>query len=200
MSSRPSEQRPHPDYAMFDTFARRDSSPSVSELLNLSRLHLHQIVRVDSHEYAPCFACRDSPLYDSFGDVVHQLRGNTIYLSTLSESPLYDLFHELGHFVAKYFNLIAQPGQPPGSWERSNSRLVAQVEYGRHWSGYLNQFARQQPDFSFNAASELWAELFMLRHLHPHAEEVKLIEDALAKIQSTKAMHAITSLANAVRR
>lgn len=135
----------------------------LSRLLALCEQHLTGIVSVQGYEYTSCYLWHDRPLYDSFGDTIKVLSGDTIYLNEKSLSLNGDLFHELGHVVARKFNLVGHSENSyQGTWENNNAKLIAQVAKQRHWSQYLNLFSLNHDDFKANAASELWAELFML--------------------------------------
>ena len=80
-----------------------------------------------------------------------------------------------------------------------NSRLIAQVTERNHWSSYLNLFAMNQEDFKTNAASELWAELFMLWHLQPDLPEAKLIDTTMSHVNKNPDCLSIAALASEVR-
>ena len=86
-----------------------------------------------------------------------------------------------------------------GIWDSDNQRLIAQVKQRTHWSSYLNLFALNQEDFIANAASELWAELFMLWHLHPELPEARLLDSTMVSLQPLPMFAGIQSLASAIR-
>ena len=54
-------------------------------------------------------------------------------------------------------------------------------------------------NFKMNAASELWAELFMIRHLQPDLPEAQLIDDTMKSVGRNPDCRAIAGLANKVR-
>lgn len=177
-----------------------DSTPELTSLLSLCEQQLSEIVDVQSYEYAPCYLWHDRPLYNDFGEQIEVLRGNTIYLHNKSSSPGSDLFHELGHLIGRRHHTVGnRENGYSGSWEQQNSRLIAQVTQQMHWSSYLNLFAATQGDFKLNAASELWAELFMLWHLYPHLPEAALINDTMTSLQKQADCISIAALANEIR-
>ena len=176
----------------------------LSRLLALCEQHLTGIVSVQGYEYTSCYLWHDRPLYDSFGDTIKVLSGDTIYLNEESLSLNGDLFHELGHVVARKFNLVGHSENSyQGTWENNNAKLIAQVAQQRHWSQYLNLFSLNHDDFKANAASELWAELFMLWHLYPDQSETELIRTTMRTLNhqqcSADACGAIRKLAAALR-
>jgi len=136
-------------------------------------------------------------LYDEFGDKIKDLRGNTIYLDEQSLSLEHDLFHELGHLFARRHNLVGHSENGyQGSWENNNTQLIARVCQQNHWSGYLNLFSVQQQDFATKAASELWAELFMLRLLHPDYPEAELLDPEMQAFIRDPVYLAVKALAD----
>ncbi len=169
---------------------------SLARIMALSNRLLADIVRVDAYEYAPCYLWYDSPLYNEFGEAVATLPGDTIYLQQDSATPVRDLFHELGHVVSRYCDLIgnAENGYR-GTWEDSNRKLIAEVSAQRHWSEYLNLFSISHSNFGANAASEVWAELFMMWHLFPHCAEARLLDAAMDSLQGQAVCDAVTGLA-----
>ncbi len=152
------------------------------------------------YEFASCYLWHDRPLYNDFGEQIRVLQGDTIYLYEHSTSPATDLFHELGHLVGRNCNVIGhRENGYAGSWQQNNQKLIAQVTQQRHWSIYLNTFACAQSEFKANAASELWAELFMLWHLYPARAESRLIDNEMQKLQSNSACASILQLSQSLR-
>ena len=138
---------------------------------------LNWFVGVRWHQYASCYVWTDCPIYDSLGEVIGHHRGNTIYIDRAAGFERQDLLHELGHAVGRHFDIVGHhENHYTGAWDRRARRLVGAVTSGRHWSRYLNWHAAQTRDFAFSAASEVWAELFMLFYLYPQLPEAKLIE------------------------
>ena len=162
----------------------------------LCHLQLGKIVGVKTYNYAPCYLWHDRPLYNEFGEQIEVLAGDTIYLHDQSSTPESDLFHELGHFVGRTLSVIGNSENGfNGSWEQKNTRLIAQVTQQLHWSAYLNLFSTNRADFKMNAASELWAELFMLWHLQPEMPEARLIDSAMKDLEHKAECIAIANLA-----
>ena len=174
----------------------RPRNPGLDDIVALGNRILGDIVALDSYEYAPCYLWYDRPLYDDFGEAIRHLQGDTIYLYQQSETPLRDLFHELGHVVGRKCQLVgnAENGYR-GSWDRDNGKLIAEVREQRHWSGYLNLFALSREDFHAHAASELWAELFMLWHLQPASDEAGLLEQPMQDLREDPVYSVIACLA-----
>lgn len=169
---------------------------SIRRILALCKSGLAGIVDVEVYDYAPCYLWHDRPLYDCFGDEICRLKGNTIYLYRDSTHPVRDLFHELGHVVGRKCDLVGHAGNGfRGSWERRNRRLIAQVAGRRHWSRYLNLLAVARDDFSLNAASEIWAELFMLWHLYPQSHEARLLDEPMQSLRDHSVCSAVAKLA-----
>ena len=175
------------------SFSRKHS---IARIRSLCRRYLAGVVAVECYEFAPCYLWYDRALYDEFGEPVRQFRGDTIYLQETSSTPLRDLFHELGHVVGRKCNQVghAENGYR-GDWERDNARLIGQVSARRHWSAYLNLLPLQHEQFRISAASEVWAELFMLWHLHPDSAEARLLDGAMTKLQQNPVCAAVARLA-----
>jgi len=175
-------------------------SVPLQRLTTLCREHLGELVHVETYEYASCYLWHDRPLYNDYGEQILHLRGNTIYLYRDSSSPNTDLFHELGHFAGRVCNFVGHKENGyHGEWQQHNTRLIAQVTEQRHWSQYLNDFAGSLPEFKSNAASELWAELFMLYHLYPSQPEAQLIEQTMQRQADDPILLAVCGLAEALR-
>ena len=169
------------------------------KLIALCKAHLHNI-NIRSYEFAPCYLWHDRPLYNAFGEQIRQLKGDTIYLYEESGSPDSDLFHELGHMVGRKLNMVGHSENGyHGQWESRQSKLIAEVTQHNHWSDYLNHFAAAQDNFSSRAASELWAELFMLWHLYPSKPEAKLLDSTMHPLQSNDMCAKIFALARLLR-
>ncbi|MDJ0778830.1 MAG: hypothetical protein QNJ85_13270 [Gammaproteobacteria bacterium] len=169
---------------------------SIHRIAELCREYLASVVDVEYYEFAPCYLWYDRPLYDCFGEPIRQLRGDTIYLHEQSSTPARDLFHELGHVVGRKCNQVGHSENGyRGDWEQQNARLIGLVSERRHWSGYLNLLPLNHGDFKTNAASEVWAELFMLWHLHPESAEARLLDNAMARLAQTPVCAAIAGLA-----
>lgn len=176
------------------------SNPNIPKLLAQCRLHLADVVAVSTYEYTPCYLWYDRPLFDSFGDEIHRLPGDTIYLYEHSTTPVQDLLHELGHVVGRKCDLVGHSKNGyRGSWETENKNLIRLISANRHWSQYLNDFARSQKDFRWNAASEIWAELFMLWHLYSHSAEAELANAQMQTLQHEPTCRAIGILAAELR-
>ena len=178
------------------------SSPTVpiEALVAIGNRHLDALVRVDVYDYASCYLWHDRPLFNEFGEAIAELRGETIYLFRASETPVRDLFHELGHVIARRHRLVGNSENGfNGSWEKDNAKLIAEICAQRHWSGYLNLYALSHPEFAMNAASELWAELFMLWHLHPECDEARLLDAGMRALEDQADFAAIAGLAGELK-
>lgn len=172
---------------------------SIGQILRLCKSGLAGVVDVDVYDYAPCYLWYDRPIYDAFGDELCRLKGDTVYLHRNSTTPLRDLYHELGHVVGRKCDLVGHADNGyRGSWERRNRRLIAEVCGTRHWSSYLNLLAVAREDFRTHAASEIWAELFMLWHLHPDSPEAKLLDEWIRAVRDHPVYAAIAGLASAL--
>ncbi len=185
---------------MFIRAMANSKTPELKKLLALCDLHLNEIVDVKCYSYTSCYLWHDRPLFNDFGEQIEVLSGNTIYLDRQSPSLTSDLFHELGHLISRQYQLTGnRENCYQGSWEQQNGRLIAEVAEQRHWSSYLNLFALNQENFKMNAASELWAELFMLWHLQQHQPEARLIDTSMSRINKYPDGLAIAALASDVR-
>ena len=174
---------------------------SVESVASIARRHLAGYVNVSVYDYSPCYLWYDSPVYNPFGELECTLDGDTIYLSHHSPHPQFDLFHELGHTVARKLNVVGhRENGYRGSWDRHARRLMGSVASQRHWSGYLNQFARQHCHFKFHAAGELWAELFMLWFMAPHTDVRFYIDREMTKLRSQPVIQAADRLAGVFSR
>lgn len=168
----------------------------LDEIVARGNACLDGLARIETYEFASCYLWYDRPLYNAFGDVIRQLQGDTIYLYRDSATPLRDLFHELGHVAGRLCRLIGNSENGyRGHWDSANAKLIAEIGAQRHWSDYLNRYSRAQQDFHANAASETWAELFMLWHLYPFSDEAALLDDTMAGLQDHPVCAAIARLA-----
>ena len=146
---------------------------------------LNWFVRVYWHDYVSCYVYQDSPVFDPYGEVIGHHEANAIYLNPAADHIGEDLLHEVGHAVARHFDLVGhRENYYCSNWEQDQQRLIGAVAHGRHWSRYLNEFAAATDDFHSNAASELWAELFMLVHLYPELPEAELIADTITELRA----------------
>ena len=143
-----------------------------------------EFVGVAACSFNSCYLWHDSARYDPFGEVIGAYRGNTVYLCRHSANPGEDLFHELGHAVARHFNVIGHRENGwRGHWDEHGRRLARAIRHRRHWSFWLGRFAQGQHGFESNAASETWAELFMLHYLYPGLDESRLADDEFARLR-----------------
>ena len=173
---------------------------ALKNTIDLCNRHLTGIVSVASYEFTSCYLWHDRPLYNDFGEKIRDLQGDTIYLYENSPTPGTDLFHELGHMIGRKCDMVAHRANGyKGHWQQKQAKLIAEVAEYRHWSNYLNEFARAQAEFKTNAASELWAELFMLWHLHPASPESRLIDTDMESLAGHPACIAVARLADEIR-
>jgi hypothetical protein len=136
------------------------------------------------HDFASCYVWQDCAVYDALGDVIGHHRGNTIYIDRASRHERRDLVHEMGHAVGRHFNRVGhRHNHYTGEWDPRAKRLIGAVSNGRHWSGHLNGYAAGVENFDFNAASEVWAELFMLFYLYPGLPESGIIESEIDRLR-----------------
>ena len=169
---------------------------AIDALVALCRDTLSGLVAVETYEFASCYLWYDRPLYNEFGDEIRRLRGDTIYLQRDGSTPLRDLFHELGHVVGRHCRQVGNSENGyRGEWDGANEKLIAEIGAQRHWSAYLNRFAQSQHDFHTNAASETWAELFMLWHLYPYSAEAALLDPAMTALRDNGAYRPVARLA-----
>ena len=155
---------------------------------------------IDSYDFSSCYLWQDSPVYNSFGEKVTRLKGNTIYLNQSSSSPLQDLFHEIGHAVGRKFDVVGhRENHYNGHWDQKAIRLVGSIKRHCHWSQYLNCFGLLHDDFETNSQSELWAELFMLWFLYPKMHECVLIETEMRSLESLPEILQIKQFAKKVK-
>ena len=156
---------------------------SVSSLCRTAQSLIGDFVGVSRHADTTSNQWHDRTQFDPFGEVIDTCRGNTIYLYERSERPAEDLFHELGHAVARHFDVVGHRDNGwRGHWDDHGRRLSSAIRFRRHWSRSLVQFAAHNRTFEFNAPSETWAELFMLHHLYPELEEARLVDDEMARL------------------
>ena len=136
------------------------------------------------HDFASCYVWEDCAVYNALGEVIGHHHGNTIFIDRSTRQHRRDLVHEIGHAVGRHFNLVAnRHNHYTGAWDLRAKRLIGAVANGRHWSGHLNEFAASVENFSFNAASEIWAELFMLFYLYPGLPETTIIESEIEALR-----------------
>ncbi len=181
-----------------DRMARDHHSlqPTADALCGLARQHIDTWVGVDVHPYVPLYCWRDTPTFNAFGEQTGALKANTIYLCDSSPTPVEDLFHEIGHVVARRFDLLGHRHNGfIGAWEQRQKRLVGTIGSGRHWSHLLNQIRRSAPGYTPDLASEVWAELFMCWYLYPEIEETAFIKAEMGRIKEKPEMETVTTLA-----
>ena len=93
--------------------------PSADFLRGLAQQNIGAWVGVEVHSYVPLYCWHGTPIFDPFGEYAGRLEPNTIYLYDASPTPVEDLFHEIGHAVARRFNLIGHRNNGfIGSWEQ----------------------------------------------------------------------------------
>lgn len=172
------------------------TTPTADAVRQLARRTLGDWVGVEVHGHLPLYCWRNTALFDPFGEIVGRLKSNTIYLNDSSPWPVDDLFHEIGHAVARRFDLVGHHDNGfNGHWERQQRRLVGCVSAGRHWSRLLTQIQRTAPPFTPDLASEIWAELFMCWFLYPEVEESTFISAEMRRLRDEPALAAIHDLA-----
>ena len=171
--------------------------PTADALCGLARQHLDTWVGVEVHPHVPLYCWHDTPTFNAFGEQTGALKANTIYLCDSSPTPVEDLFHEIGHAVARRFDLLGHRQNGfIGAWEQRQKRLVGTIQFGRHWSHLLNQIRRSSPGYTPDLASEVWAELFMCWYLYPEIEETALIAREMERLQKESVMRDIAELSD----
>jgi len=176
----------------------------VEKLAETARITLNGWINVDVHPWRSLYAWNNGKLYDTFGDQVGKLEENTVYLYRYSTNPEEDLFHELGHAIARKFDLIGhQKNGYYGSWENRQKRLIAQIQHNRHWSPLLQRIYQQnQREGNLDTpalGSELWAELFMSWHLYPERSEREYIGLEMQKLANTAELMSIRETCSALK-
>ena len=174
------------------------SSHFMDSLLVLARLSIGKWVNVEKHCWSSLYAWDSAPLFDPYGEKIGSLEANTIYLFAESPCPEEDLLHELGHVVARKYDLIGHRDNGfLGKWERRQLRLVGSVRHGRHWSRLLERVRSNTPPYTPDLTSEVWAELFMCWHLYPERREVTYITeemDHLSKEPFIRSIHQLSRI------
>ena len=156
-----------------------------SQVCKVAQHVLGNAIDVETYEYAPCYLWHDSPIYNEFGELVEVLKGDTIYLSKTSTNAIEDLFHELGHVIARRFDVVGHAENYfQGHWENQIKSHIGRVVHKRHWSAYLNLYSEMHSELQFNAASEIWAELFMMQFLYPENDETDLLSEEMTRLRS----------------
>ena len=170
--------------------------PDITYVQSMARRHVGSWVGIEVHRHGPLYCWRETPVYNAFGEKSGRLLANTIYLCDHSPCPLEDLFHEIGHVVARRFDLTGHRENGfRGCWEQRQYRLVGLVSTGRHWSPMLNRVDQSASRLSPDLASELWAELFMCWFLYPEREETCLIAREMRMIRGSSEIRSIETLA-----
>lgn len=154
---------------------------------------------VRAHPWTSIYVWKTIPLYDQFGETVGRLEANTIYLNQYSSCPEEDLFHEIGHAVARKFDLISHRDNGfLGGWELRQFRLVGCVRHQRHWSKLLDRVRAGAPPYTPDLTSEIWAELFMCWFLYPACQEITFIEPEMVQLEPEPLMQSIDKLAKLI--
>jgi hypothetical protein len=165
-------------------------------LAGITRLHLGQWLNIETHDLASAYVWQDAAYYNDFGEVIGQFAANTIYLNRHADRLQEDLFHEIGHAVARKFNLIGHCKNGfTGDWEIRQSRLISRVRHQRHWSRLLDRINLWAPAFTPDLGSEIWAELFMYWHLYPEREEILFIDPEMQSLQTQPEIKGVSDLA-----
>ncbi|MBX2869002.1 MAG: hypothetical protein KTR18_10015 [Acidiferrobacterales bacterium] len=167
-----------------------------TKLVNTANEVLGDWVRVEQHSWKSLYAWQSGTLYDDYGDPIGEISANTVYLYELSLAPHEDLFHELGHAIAREFDFIGHRTNGfSGSWEKRQARLIAQIQHDRHWSESLKniwQSKQHEGDTSPSSlGSEIWAELFMYWYFYSERPEVSLIRSEMESISHTPQLTSI---------
>jgi len=111
-----------------------------SSLVDIASGYLGEWVNIRTHNWNSLYVWCDASFYNAFGEVIGQREGDTIYLDNQSHCLHEDLFDELGHAVARKFDLIGHHDNGYiGSWQRRQARLIGRVQQHRHWSKYLQR-------------------------------------------------------------
>lgn len=169
--------------------------PCVDLLLLIARESVGTWVSVQAHCWSSLYAWEAAPLFNSFGEQIGTLEANTIYLYHDSPCPEEDLLHELGHVVARKFDLIGHRSNGfLGRWEKRQLRLVGSVRHQRHWSRLLERVRSSAPPYTPDLTSEVWAELFMCWHLYPERREVTFIANEMNQLQNEPFIQSIARM------
>lgn len=169
--------------------------PCLDPLLLIARDSVGTWVNLQTHTWSSLYAWEAAPLFNSFGEQIGFLEANTIYLYHGSPCPEEDLLHELGHVVARKFDLIGHRCNGfLGRWEKRQLRLVGSVRHQRHWSRLLERVRSSAPPYTPDLTSEVWAELFMCWHLYPERREVTFIASEMNQLQNEPFMQSIAKL------
>lgn len=174
--------------------------PFMQALLDLARSSVGRWVNLETHRWSSLYAWNAVPLYDPYGERIGSLEANTIYLFAESPCPEEDLFHELGHVVARKFDLIGHRDNGfLGKWEKRQLRLVGSVQYGRHWSRLLDRVRSNSPPYTPDLTSEVWAELFMCWYLYPERREITYIAEEMHHLGKEPFIRSINKLSRILR-
>ncbi|MGI9319537.1 MAG: hypothetical protein ACR2QW_19570 [bacterium] len=156
----------------------------IDSLLALATRSVGTWVNLRTHRWNSLYAWETTPLFNCFGDQIGCLEANTIYISRSSPCPEEDLLHELGHAVARKFDLIGHRDNGfIGHWEKRHFRLVGGVRHQHHWSRLLERVRTNAPPYTSDLASEIWAELFMCWHLYPYHREITFIAPEMDQLE-----------------
>lgn len=167
-----------------------------SHLANIARGHLGHWLNFETHNLVSAYVWQDAPYFNAFGEVIGQLTANTIYLNRHADQLQEDLFHEIGHAVARKFNLIGHSKNGfTGAWENRQSRLMGSVRHRRHWSQLLDRINQWAPAYTPDLGSEIWAELFMYWYLYPEREEIIFIEPEMRWLENHEEIRSVSGLA-----
>ena len=173
-----------------------DADANLAALVAVANTQVSDWVTVDCHDWQSLYAWQTVPLYDAFGEVVGEIKADTIYLQRASPCPEQDLFHELGHAIARRFDLIGNHSNGfLGAWEQRQFRMVGAVRHQRHWSRLLDRVRRSAPPYTPDLCSEIWAELFMCWHLFPERREVTFIEPEMHRLSAQPELRSVEKLA-----
>ena len=178
---------------------------SIDEIITMAQPIIGSWVALEKHSWCSLYAWKSAPIYDSYGDISGNLKANTIYLCETTPCPEEDLLHELGHVVARKFNLIGTRDNGfLGRWEARQKRMVGSVQHFRHWSRFLNRIRLNHGGYTPELCSEIWAELFMCWHLYPQRRELTYIEDEMRALAHYSELvdieRLVTALTNIKRR
>ncbi len=171
----------------------------IDSLALLARGSVGDWVSVQVHSWSSLYAWETVPLYNSFGERIGSLEANTIYLYRYSPCPEEDLLHELGHAVARKFDLIGHRNNGfLGRWEKRQLRLVGSIRHKRHWSRLLERIRSSAPPYTPDLTSEVWAELFKCWYLYPERLETTFIAMEMRQLRNEPFLQSIAKLSRSL--
>ena len=175
-------------------------SLSIDELVAHCRDTLAGLVAVETYEFASCYLWYDRPLYNDFGEEIRRLQGDTIYLQRDSDTPLRDLFHELGHVIGRHCRQVGNSENGyRGEWERRQRETHRRNRRAASLEALISIVSRKANEtFTPTRRAKPGPNCSCCGTSYPFSEEAALLDPAMAALRENAAYQLVSRLAKSV--